>query len=369
MERDTKLQQVQKNAKESISKQQQQFKILTNKINDLKLEIEKTEQLADRLKDLYHKKLLPKIKSFAESKVNIAKELDRRRYSVKLSKLQNKQLDAIIAAYLEDAFLILTPDDEAKKVYNQYHDEPYVEPLKYTEEDTKRYEFVADVLRNYGVKLNIHDLGEHPDYDQILQDIIRQQELQAESKKEKSQKQQLKEEAAALDSGLKQKSLRNVYISLAKILHPDKEQDAKLRKEKEELMKQITIAYEQKDLMALLNIEIAQMSKDSSYMQALTVDSIRQYTALLKDQEKSLQHELKMARNAGFVNLKIQLSKEPQLRQQIIDEADRYTNAILLYHEYMKSFNDKYELKNYLVHFLNNFYHESMATATMDELW
>ena len=134
-------------------------------------------------------------------------------------------------------------------------------------------------------------------------------------------------------------------------------------------MKEITIAYEQKDLIALLNIEIAQMAKDGTYLNQLNTDSLQQYIELLKDQESNLQHQLKMARNGGFINLKIQLSKEQQLKQQIMEEADRYTHATQLYQEYVKSFKDKYELKNYLVHFINNFYHESMATDANEPQW
>lgn len=367
--REIKLQQIPAKGKSSLSKQQQQFKVLTAKVKGLKEEIEKTEILAEQIKQFYQKNLLPPIKKYAKSKLDIAKELDQRRYSVKLSKLQNKQMDALIASYLADAFVIVAPDEEAQKLYNRYHDEPYVdEPIR-EQVDGQKLQFVADVLKNYDVHLSINDLGDNPDYERILEEIINQKKLQEENKKEKSPKQQLKAEAEALKTALKQKSIRNVYISLAKILHPDKEQDLKIRKEKEELMKEITIAYEQKDLIALLNIEIVQLATDGKYLNQLNTDSLQQYIELLKDQERSLQHELKMAQNGGFINLKIQLSKEQQLKQQIMEEADRYTHATQLYQEYVKSFKDKYELKNYLVHFINNFYHESIATDANEPQW
>ena len=62
-----------------------------------------------------------------------------------------------------------------------------------------------------------------------------------------------KEKAAA---DLKAKSVRSIYISLAKLVHPDTETDELQRAVKEEEMKKLSAAYEAKDLPTLLRMEM-----------------------------------------------------------------------------------------------------------------
>jgi hypothetical protein len=93
---------------------------------------------------------------------------------------------------------------------------------------------------------------------------------------------------------LKNKSIRSIYVALAKILHPDTEQNEALKLEKEEMMKMVTVAYEKKDLMQLLQLETLWMRNHEENINNLDVRSLNAYIHLLTDQANELDKELQM---------------------------------------------------------------------------
>lgn len=66
-------------------------------------------------------------------------------------------------------------------------------------------------------------------------------------------KREIEKEIQAEKTG---KSIRGIYLELVKELHPDKEADETQRLLKEERMKQLTKAYQEKDLASLLRMQI-----------------------------------------------------------------------------------------------------------------
>jgi hypothetical protein len=100
----------------------------------------------------------------------------------------------------------------------------------------------------------------------------------AELKREELQKQ--KDE-------LKNKSIRSIYLALAKTLHPDLETDIDLKLEKEELMKKVIIAYDNKDLTTLLKLEMQWIYKEQNA--ALSAEKLRVYIEVLREQVNELE--------------------------------------------------------------------------------
>jgi len=74
-------------------------------------------------------------------------------------------------------------------------------------------------------------------------------------------------------------------------LHPDTEIDANLKGEKEEIMKQVTAAYELKDLSTLLKLEMEWVHKTSEHLEKLSDEKLEIYISALKQQASELEIE------------------------------------------------------------------------------
>lgn len=98
------------------------------------------------------------------------------------------------------------------------------------------------------------------------------------------------------------KDLRAVYTSLAKVLHPDLEQNPLARQTKEELMKKIIQAYRKQDLYELLCV---QRTYAASIDQLTPKDKLKQYCKLLRNQlnvvKKETQEYIASSEDADFI--------------------------------------------------------------------
>ena len=112
--------------------------------------------------------------------------------------------------------------------------------------------------------------------------------------KQKSKKELLKEKKALELETLQNKGLSTIYKRLVKELHPDLEQDPEKRVEKDILMKRLTAAYENQDLLSLLALESEWMQGVDSSSETLNEETLKIYNSLLKDQIEDLKKELFM---------------------------------------------------------------------------
>jgi succinate dehydrogenase flavin-adding protein (antitoxin of CptAB toxin-antitoxin module) len=95
----------------------------------------------------------------------------------------------------------------------------------------------------------------------------------------------------------KNKSISSIYRQLAKIIHPDLEADETIKLEKEELMKQLTAAYENNDLHTLLSLEIQWIQKEENQLSALTDEKLKTYNKIMEEQAEDLKNEIIMLEN------------------------------------------------------------------------
>src|SRR5206468_1470805 len=116
--------------------------------------------------------------------------------------------------------------------------------------------FGVDVNWDEDTPLSEEELAKkmHELQQQVLQKITEEQHQgKAQYKtRPKTAKQLDKEKAEQEAAQLKQKNITTIYRQLAKLFHPDLEQDEDRRMEKEVLMKSLTEAYEANNLHALL---------------------------------------------------------------------------------------------------------------------
>lgn len=90
------------------------------------------------------------------------------------------------------------------------------------------------------------------------------------------------------------KSIRTIYMELVKELHPDREQDETLRLVKEERMKQLTEAYQNKDLSALLTMQIIWLEESVKSPEGQSDEILKGYNKILKKELEKLKKEQEM---------------------------------------------------------------------------
>ena len=278
-----------------LSKEQQNFNRFVKRIEKLKTQLLCETDKLDQLNRIYSVEVYPNVLEQATLKIQLCHLLHKKRQEIKLSAIQNKKLDALLFDFLDDAFGVVEPDDATKELYSEYSSSNYEE--EQLNQQQAMQEELRDMLYNrFGLELDPSLLTGSPDFDKIEEELKKQWQQKESGKKakHKTKKQLAKEELEAQKAALKHKNIRSIYIALAKILHPDTEQNVTLKMEKEEMMKLVTVAYENKDLMQLLQLQTTWITKHDDHFNSLDTTTLNAYIHLLIDQVKELEMELQM---------------------------------------------------------------------------
>ncbi|MEO6328601.1 MAG: hypothetical protein ABIO55_06705 [Ginsengibacter sp.] len=321
-----------------ISKEQQSFNRLTARIKSLQEKIKKDTDFLTVLNTYYHKNVTPEVIKLGEEKIKLSHLLHEKRKAEKLSVHQNGKLDQLIFQLLDDAFSVIEPDEKIKELFARYNGASYEEEMDAQQDNTAEL-FSSMFFEQTGIKIDPEELKKtHPDFEK-LDDSIKEQFNNGSKKNQRKTKKQLeKEEIEKQKEEVKNKSLRTIYLSLARILHPDRELDENLRVEKEEYMKIVTTAYNNKDLMELLRLEILWVSDHKKLLENTPADTLKIYIQLLKDQVKDLEYEsLMVVENpaysnvAGylFLNQSTAFASIDHNTQGYIDTHNKYADAII----------------------------------------
>jgi hypothetical protein len=115
----------------------------------------------------------------------------------------------------------------------------------------------------------------------------------ANPKNRKKTKRQLEKEAQDKRAGeAHAKNINTVYRQLARLFHPDLEQDPALKAKKEVLMKELTAAYESGDLHTILRLELRWLQNNDGDITRLSDAKLDAYTAALKQQCDEINDEI-----------------------------------------------------------------------------
>lgn len=113
----------------------------------------------------------------------------------------------------------------------------------------------------------------------------RRAERAAQRRAASASKQRAKEEQ---DASL---SVRDVYRRLASALHPDREPDASQRARKTRLMQLANEAYEERNLLALLELRLQAEQVDAAHLASANRQRLQHYITVLQEQLTDLQSE------------------------------------------------------------------------------
>jgi hypothetical protein len=290
-----------KAGKQKLSKNQEAFNKLTQKIEKLQKEITGKQLQFDLALKIYGAELYPAQLKILENRKRIIIILWDVYKTNKLSKTDQRHLKNIIQYHLQEYFTAsdIEPDEVLQNIFSQVEGISYDKMME--DEKEKEIALLQQVLAKMNVDIKGVDVNDEAAMAQKIAEAKKNMaDMQARNEERMQQRQQKKKKTAKqveyekmqqAVNEMKQKNISTIYKQLAKLFHPDLEQDAERKVEKEILMKELTAAYEVKNLHALLMLELKWIHKENDHLETLTEEKLSIYLEILKEQASNLEQE------------------------------------------------------------------------------
>jgi len=281
-----------------LTKEQVSFNKLLQKVEVLQKRIAEQQKNLDIFLKIYNDEIPAIEQKVAESQVKMANQLSNSTLKYKFGKRQQEDLGRVIVSLLNEAFCVITPDEKTEQLYDKWADTSFKEESD-AQMATMRMEMEELLREQMGFDIDLSDFEESEDYmkrfhEKMQEELEKKRAEEAanpQKEKKKTKKQLEKELQLKQEEDIKLKSVRNIYISLAKVLHPDTESDPAEKALKEELMKKVTVAYQEKDLPTLLKLEMEWVASESNNVDKLSTAKLKLYISALKEQVAELEDE------------------------------------------------------------------------------
>ena len=279
---------------------QQRFNKLLEKIERLTALLAQTQGLTSTFGPLYSSTLQPLQAQCDAARRDMVLWLDARLQNAGLTPALQRDVQAMVCALSEG--MALAGDPAMRAAHDRHSPQSLADKEKAAADD------IQDMLqRMAGVDVSDLNTGESVQdlldagMQRVRQRMLDEQEAQearaAEAAAKRATQRVEKPRTAAYIKAQAQRedaqgALRTIYRQLASALHPDRETDEAERVRKTELMGQVNTAYERRDLMALLTLQLQCEQLDATAISRLTTEKMAALTTLLKEQAAALERDL-----------------------------------------------------------------------------
>ena len=285
-------------AQAPLSPAQKKFNTLIKKIDAQKKVLREWQEIFEQCSRDSAEKLEPLRKTLHERQAELVLLLDQQFTSHKFTASQQDKLTHLITEMCEE-LISLHQRDDLKAIFNKYSAEDF-DSLDQANDDMALGMMKEMFEEEFGVLLDDaeFDIKDPQGTAKRLAEKFKQQQEHAEQKKakrpqpKKSAEQLAKEAKVAEEAANVSKSIQVVYRQLVGVLHPDREPDPAERERKTELMQHVTVAYGNKDLLKLLELQLAIEQIDQSQLNNITADRLKHYNTILSDQLRELEEEV-----------------------------------------------------------------------------
>ncbi|MDH1800695.1 molecular chaperone DnaJ [Acinetobacter johnsonii] len=263
-----------------LSPQQKKLNRLIERIEQQKQELAAWKNAQADIQNYTRSKLLPVYRELHTVLFVQLETLWNHLASDGFSKADLAQIDTKIAALAKmlrkSQILTSAQKEQVEKIDTFYmqHAE-HVHAKKAKANSIQSHELVETVEQNVDVD------WENYEYDSA--------EYEAERERAKQLKQQEKREQAAK---MAEQSLKTVYLKIASMIHPDREQDESKKAEKTELLQRANEAYEQEDLFFLLKLQLEVEQSKTGSNKGLNVEQVKFYEQALQAQSQALKKKI-----------------------------------------------------------------------------
>ena len=312
---------------------------------------------------LYHQKhageFVPLTQTFNELRAELVRLCDKAAGERAFHKNDKKKLKHIICTIAGE--LVFENDDEdLKRIYNKHSGGDI--DIEIEEEKSAMKAMMEDIL-----DVELDDNIDFSSSESIMASVgkkmfqklkdeeqARQNSHEQNAKRKKSAKAIAKEAEKQAEAQSISQSIREVYRKLASALHPDKEQDALERDRKTALMQRVNIAYNNKDLLQLLELQLEIEQIDQAAVNTIAEDKLKHYNKILTEQSKEIRMEVLAVSDIFRIrfNISPEVSASPEAAMRNLENNIKSIKKDISDLEGdFQLFQDMKSLKEYLKHY------------------
>lgn len=336
-----------------LSKNQKSFNRLIQQIEKKRRLLAAWEANLPRYQKKHIEEMVPLMDTLHDFQARIVFCLDKVHGAKGMTRTERRILSSLIADMVA-ALPSLPSDTKLQALYDKHSGSDFKTDLALDQQVTK--EMLAEMM---GIEIDGDvDLNSPEDVMRMVQAKLAAQLEQAaateearQSKRKKSARQEAREAARDAEEKEISDSIREVYRKLASALHPDREPDAEERSRKNSLMQRANQAYERRNLLQLLELQLELEHIEPAALAQLSEDKLKRYVVILKDQARELDMELVHVENDFIARFRLDVRRainpETLLRQLDIELIERRK---LVHHleQDLATFSDINEVKVFL---------------------
>jgi len=278
-----------------LSPAQKKFNATIRKIDKQKQLLAVWQETLPHYQQLVAEQFTPLRETYGEHQAEMAHLLDRHHGHKTFSRPQKKKIAHLVREICNELINTLERED-LKPLYNKYSETDF--DTRDQEISSMAGDFMKSMLESeLGIEIDddVIDVNSPEKIAAFVQEKLDERERQNQeqrTRRKKTAKQLAKEARQQEEEARLGKSIQVVYRQLVTALHPDREQDPVERQRKTELMQRVTVAYGRKDLLQLLELQLAVEQIDQSKINTLDDDRLRYYNRILQGQLEQLEQEV-----------------------------------------------------------------------------
>ena len=281
----------------NLSKSQKLFNTLVKKIEASRHDLARWQATMDIYRQKVASDYIPLLDKFKGLQADMVLALDQALDCHTLTKPERRFVAEVICRMAEP--LVAKSDDAVMKaIYNKHSDMDFD-----AQEAAAAKSMQAAMSQMFGVEIDdaanvsspqdvLDQVKLHLEKEQLLEMERQDEAQQRRSQRKKTAKQQAREDRQKADSEQTSQSIREVYRKLVSALHPDRESDPAERARKTGLMQRVNQAYDKKDLLLLLELQLELEHIDAATIAGLSEDRLKHFNKILKDQLAELEQEI-----------------------------------------------------------------------------
>ena len=274
---------------------QKKFNTLIGRIDRQRMRLAEWQELMP----IYQEEVLitfqPLRDSYAEFQAQMIELLDSHYLNNRFSRLQKEKVSHII----KDICVELINDhgrDDLKPIVNRHSD------IDFDDQQEQMKAMSGDVLRTmleseFGIDPGDIELDMDDPYGtaEKLGSILEEQQRKAEDqrpRRKKTARQLAREQREKEEESKISQSIRAVYRQLVGALHPDRETDPEEHQRKTDLMQKVTVAYKNRNLLQLLELQLTVEQIDQNAIDSINEERLDYFNKILQRQSLELKQEI-----------------------------------------------------------------------------
>lgn len=312
---------------QNLSPQQKKLNRLIEQIEQQKIQLAVWQKAQAEIQQQARKTLVPIYTELHDILFQQLEQLWNSLQSYEFSKADIAQLDDKIqnlAAILKIS-QVLSEQQKLKVVQIDHFYQQHAEHTQFKKNKKKGVVESHDPTETY---------DQNSDYEQAEVDLdgyeYDKQQHEVEREQHRLNRQKQKREQA---QKMAEQSLKTVYLKIASIIHPDREQDEQLKVEKTEMLQHANTAYEQQDLFYLLKLQIQVEQNRGMAQKGLSNEQVKFYKLALDAQKQQLDAQID------------EIIESLNWTKQTKWKAQKFSNSIQISDLYKKLETDCTELK------------------------